>query len=62
MKKFKVVITETSSKLVEVQANNEQEALAKVEEMYENCEVVLDWNDFDETDYTIIEAKEYVEE
>ena len=52
MKKFKVVITETSSKLVEVQANNEQEALAKVEEMYENCEI----------DYTIIEAKEYVEE
>lgn len=62
MKKIKVVITETSSKLVEVQANNEQEALAKVEEMYENCEIVLDWNDLDEIDYTIIEAKEYVEE
>ena len=61
MKKFKVVITETSSKLVEVQANNEQEALAKVEEMYENCEIVLDWNDLDEIDYTIIETKEYVE-
>ena len=58
MKKFKVVITETSSKLVEVQANNEQEALAKVEEMYENCEIVLDWNDLDEIDYTIIETKE----
>lgn len=58
MKKIKVVITETSSKLVEVQANNEQEALAKVEEMYENCEIVLDWNDLDEIDYTIIETKE----
>lgn len=62
MKKFKVVIKETSSKLVEVQANNEQEALAKVEEMYENCEIVLDWNDLYDIDYTIIEAKEYVEE
>lgn len=62
MKKFKIVITETSSKVVEVQANNENEALETVKEMYENCEVVLDWNDFDETDYTIIEAKEYVEE
>ena len=62
MKKFKVVITETSSKVVEVQANNEQEALTKVEEMYENCEVVLDWNDLYDIDYTIIEAKEYVEE
>ena len=58
MKTFKVVITETSSKVVEVQANNEQEALEIVEEMYVNCEVVLDWNDLDETDYTIIEEKE----
>lgn len=54
MKKFKIVIKETSSKLVEVQANNEQEALAKVEEMYENCEIVLDWNDLYDIDYTII--------
>ena len=58
MKTFKIVITETSSKVVEVQANNEQEALKTVEEMYANCEVVLDWNDLDETDYTIIEEKE----
>lgn len=58
MKTFKIVITETSSKVVEVQANNEQEALETVEEMYANCEVVLDWNDLDETDYTIIEVKE----
>ena len=58
MKTFKVVITETSSKIVEVQANNKNEALEIVEEMYANCEVVLDWNDLDETDYTIIEEKE----
>lgn len=58
MKTFKVVITETSSKIVEVQANNKNEALETVKEMYENCEVVLDWNDFDEVDYTIIEEKE----
>ena len=58
MKTFKVVITETSSKAIEVQANNKQEALEIVEEMYANCEVVLDWNDLDETDYTIIEEKE----
>ena len=58
MKTFKIVITETSSKAIEVQANNKQEALEIVEEMYVNCEVVLDWNDLDETDYTIIEEKE----
>ena len=58
MKTFKVVITETSSKAIEVQANNKQEALEIAEEMYVNCEVVLDWNDLDETDYTIIEEKE----
>lgn len=58
MKTFKVVITETSSKAVEVQANNKNEALEIVEEMYANCEIVLDWNDLDETDYTIIEEKE----
>lgn len=58
MKTFKVVITETSSKIVEVQANNKNEALETVEGMYVNCEIVLDWNDLDETDYTIIEEKE----
>ena len=58
MKKFKIVITETSSKVVEVQANNKNEALETVKEMYESCEIVLDWNDLDEVDYTIIEEKE----
>ena len=58
MKTFKVVITETSSKAVEVQTNNENEALETVKEMYANCEVVLDWSDLVQTDYTVIEVKE----
>lgn len=58
MKKFKVVITETSSKVIEVQTNNENEALETVKEMYANCEVVLDWNDLEQTDYTVTEVKE----
>ena len=38
MKTFKIVITETSSKAIEVQANNKQEALEIAEEMYKKDE------------------------
>lgn len=46
MKEFEITIIETLSKSVTVEANNYDEALEKVEDMYEKEEIVLDSSDF----------------
>lgn len=59
MKTFYISVTETLNKIVEVHAENEQEALQKAEDSYYNGEIVLDSEDFvdtqfnDETEETI---------
>ena len=47
MKKFNVEVVETLSRVVEVDAKTYEEAEAKVDEMYDNQEIVLDWNDLE---------------
>ena len=47
MKKFNVEVVETLSRVVEVEAKTYEEAEAKVDEMYDNQEIVLDWNDLE---------------
>lgn len=46
MKKYEVLVEETLSRMIEVQAEDESEALKIVKEMYKNCEIVLDYEDF----------------
>lgn len=46
MKKFLVRITETLEKTVEVDAENELDAVNAVTELYRNSEIVLDSSDF----------------
>lgn len=59
MKTFYISVTETLNKIVEVHAENKQEALQKAEDSYYNGEIVLDSEDFvdtqfnDETEETI---------
>ena len=43
---FKTEITETLQRTIEVEADNEGDALRKVKEMYKNEEIVLDSSDF----------------
>ena len=43
---IKTEITETLQRTIEVEAENEEEALRKVKEMYKNEEIVLDSSDF----------------
>ena len=43
---FKTEITETLQRTIEVEAENERDALQKVKEMYKNEEIVLDSSDF----------------
>ena len=46
MKKYQVLFKETLERVIEINANNKEEALEIAEEMYRTCEVVLDYTDF----------------
>ena len=46
MKKFKVLVEETHARMIEVKAVDESQALDIVKQMYKNCEIVLDYEDF----------------
>ena len=50
---FQIEIVETLSNIVEVNAENEQDALLKAQDMYRNEEVVLYPNDFIDTKFNI---------
>lgn len=55
MKKYKIEILETLSKVVEVEANSSEEAEQKVEERWNNSEYVLGGDDFAEAKFQDIE-------
>lgn len=50
-KKYQVKIIESSSRIVEEEADNYEEAEESVIEKYNNQEIILDYNDFDEVSY-----------
>ena len=52
-KTFQIEILETLSNLVEISAENEQEALLKAQELYRNEEVVLYPDNFIDTKFNI---------
>ena len=52
-KVFQIEIVETLSNLVEISAENEQEALLKAQELYRNEEVVLYPDDLIDTKFNI---------
>lgn len=51
MDKYKVEITETLQKIVEVEVDSKEDALHKVMKMYKNEEVILNDNDFVDLDF-----------
>lgn len=52
--KYKVEITETLQHQIDVEAENELEALEKVEDMYRSCDIVLDSEDFVDCSFKLI--------
>ena len=50
MKKFRIEVTEVLSRIVEVEAENEAEAIDTVWQMYRNCDIVLDASNYAETE------------
>lgn len=53
--KFQIEILETLSNIVEVNAEDEQNALLKAQEMYRNEQVVLYPDDFIDTQFNIFQ-------
>ena len=51
--KYKVNVEELLSRIVEVEAGNEEEAEEKVGEMYMNEDIVLDASDFQSVEYFV---------
>jgi len=51
MKTFEIEIKETLSKIIEVKAENENDAFTRVKQMYNDEEIVLDSSDYLDTEY-----------
>ena len=46
MKRYYVSVTETLNKVVSVEADSEKEAVQKVQDAYDGCDIVLDSENF----------------
>ena len=53
MTKFRVEITEILSRIVELDADNEEDALELARRMYRNCDIILDSSDYVETEISV---------
>jgi hypothetical protein len=51
METFKIEVKETLSRIVEIEANSIEEARLKIEDLYKKQEIVLDADDFIETEF-----------
>lgn len=52
--KFIIKITEALSRTVIVDANDKDSAISKVEQAYDNGDIVLDYDDFDGHDIGVV--------
>jgi len=51
--KYYITVIETLKKRVEVEADNEEDALARVEQAYNKCDIILDENDFTDVKFKV---------
>jgi hypothetical protein len=51
MKTFKIEVKETLSRIIEIDANSANEAFLKIQNLYNNEEIVLDADDYVETEF-----------
>ncbi|MBR3656604.1 MAG: DpnD/PcfM family protein [Prevotella sp.] len=57
MTKYRIEVTEVLSRIVETDAENEDDAVEMVRQMYRNCELVLDASDYVETEISVKSEK-----
>lgn len=55
MPTYKIEITETLQKQIEVEASSIEKAIKKTKEQYQNQEIVVNENDYVNTEYSYIE-------
>lgn len=60
--KYYITVIETLKKKVIVQAESEEDALAKVEDAYNKCDIILDENDFTDVKFKVKKVIEGEEE
>ena len=54
MTKYRIEVTEVLSRIVEIEAENEDDAIEMMRQMYRNCDLVLDDSDYVETEISVI--------
>lgn len=59
---YYITVIETLKKKVIVQAESEEDALAKVEDAYNKCDIILDENDFTDVKFKVKKVIEGEEE
>ena len=53
MTKYSIEVTEVLSRIVETEAENEDDAVETVRQMYRSCNIVLDASDYVETEISV---------
>ena len=59
MKKYSIEVLEVLSRIVEVEASDEKEAIEHVRQMYRKCEIVLDDSDYKMTEISAKDEKSW---
>ena len=57
MKKYSIEVLEVLSRIVEVEASDEKDAIERVRQMYRKCEIVLDDSDYKVTEISVKDEK-----
>lgn len=58
--KYKVQITETLQRIIEVEASSESEAILYVKEKYKKEDIVLNETDYIDTEFDILDEENYI--
>ena len=59
MKKYSIEVLEVLSRIVEVEASNDEDAIEQVRQMYRKCEIVLDDSDYKVTEISVKDEKSW---
>ena len=57
MKKYSIEVLEVLSRIVEVEASDEDDAIERVRQKYRKCEIVLDDSDYKKTEFSVKDEK-----
>ena len=57
MKKYSIEVLEVLSRIVEVEASDEEDAIERVRLMYRKCDIVLDDSDYKVTEFSVKDEK-----